>query len=31
VPEVGQSVATSHQAAIDRLAEQIVGLLENPW
>jgi hypothetical protein len=31
VPEVGQSVATAHQAAIQRVAEQIVGLLEVPW
>ncbi|HUT12009.1 MAG TPA: LptE family protein [Thermoguttaceae bacterium] len=31
IPEVGQSVATSHQQAITRLAEQIVGLMENPW
>ena len=30
-PEVGQSVATAHQEAIERLAEQIVGLMENPW
>ena len=30
-PEVGQSVATAHQQAIERLAEQIVGLMENPW
>jgi hypothetical protein len=31
VPEVGQSVATQHQAAIKRLAEQIVSLMEKPW
>ncbi len=31
VPEVGQSVATSHQRAIQRLAEQIVSLMEKPW
>jgi hypothetical protein len=31
VPEVGQSVATAHQAAIQGLAEQIVGLMEVPW
>ena len=31
VPEVGQSVATAHQQAIHRVAEQIVGLMENPW
>ena len=31
VPEVGQSVATAHQKAIGRLAQQIVGLMEAPW
>ena len=31
VPEVGQSVATAHQAAIDALAVQIVSLMEAPW
>ena len=31
VPEVGQSVATSHQQAIHRTAEQIVALMEAPW
>jgi hypothetical protein len=31
VPEVGQSIATGHQQAIQRLAEQIVGLMEIPW
>jgi len=31
VPEVGQSIATSHQLAIQRLAEQIVSLMEKPW
>ncbi len=31
VPEVGHSIATSHQAAIKRLAEQIVSLMEKPW
>jgi hypothetical protein len=31
VPEVGQSIATSHQRAIQRLAEQIVSLMEKPW
>jgi hypothetical protein len=31
VPEVGQSVATSHQRAIQRLAQQIVSLMEKPW
>ncbi len=31
VPEVGQSIATSHQRAIQRLAAQIVSLMEKPW
>jgi hypothetical protein len=31
VPEVGQSVATAQQQAIQRLAEQIVGMMEAPW
>jgi hypothetical protein len=31
VPEVGQSIATAHQQAIQRLAEQIVGMMETPW
>jgi len=31
VGEVGQSIATSHQRAIQRLAEQIVSLMEKPW
>lgn len=31
VPEYGQSVVTSQQQAIDRLAEQIVALMEAPW
>jgi len=31
VPEVGQSVATGQQQAICRIAEQIVGLMEQPW
>ncbi len=31
VPEVGQSVASSQQEAIERLAEQIVSLMEAPW
>jgi hypothetical protein len=31
VPEVGQSVATSQQQAIERLAEQIVSTMEAPW
>jgi|SRR5208282_3346161 len=31
VAEVGQSVATAHHRAIQRLAEQIVSLMEKPW
>ena len=31
VPEVGHSVASSHQQAIHRLAEQIVSMMERPW
>jgi Lipopolysaccharide-assembly len=31
VPEVGQSVASSQQQAIERLAQQIVGTMEAPW
>ncbi len=31
VPEFGQSIATGHQEAIQRLAEQIVGMMETPW
>jgi len=31
VPEVGQSVASQQQIAIQRLAEQIVGMMEVPW
>jgi hypothetical protein len=31
VPEVGQSVATAQQQAIERLATQIVSLMETPW
>lgn len=30
-PEVGQSVSTAQQEAIDTLAGQIVGLMEAPW
>jgi hypothetical protein len=30
-PEVGQSIAVGHQVAIQKLAEQIVGLMEMPW
>lgn len=31
VPEFGQSIATAQQQAIDRMAEQIVSLMETPW
>lgn len=31
VPEVGQSVATAQQKVIQRLAQQIVGMMEVPW
>ena len=31
VPETGQSIATGHQKAIDRLAAQVVGMMETPW
>lgn len=31
IPESGQSVATSQQQAIERLAQQIVSLMEEPW
>jgi len=31
VPEVGQSIATAQQKAIQRLARQIVDQLETPW
>jgi hypothetical protein len=31
IPEVGQSVASSQQQAIERLAQQIVGTMESPW
>ena len=31
VPEVGQSIATAQQKAINDLATQIVGLMESPW
>src|SRR5262245_43954904 len=31
MPEAGQSVATSQQQAIQRLAQQIVGTMEAPW
>jgi hypothetical protein len=31
VPEAGQTVAVSQQQAIERLAEQIVATMEEPW
>ncbi len=31
VPEYGRSIATTQQIAIDRLARQIVALMESPW
>ena len=31
VPQIGQSIATGHQQAIARLAEQIVALMESWW
>lgn len=31
IPEAGQSVATSQQLAIERLAQQIVATMEAPW
>ena len=31
VPEAGQSVATAEQQAIQRLAQQIVSTMEEPW
>jgi Lipopolysaccharide-assembly len=31
IPEIGQSVATSQQQAIERLAQQIVSTMEAPW
>lgn len=30
-PEVGQSISTSQQDSINRLARQIVGMMEAPW
>jgi len=30
-PEIGQSVATAQQQAIQRAAQQIVGMMESPW
>lgn len=31
VPEVGEPLAVAHQKAIQRLAEQIVAMMESPW
>lgn len=31
IPEAGQSIATQQQQAIQRLAEQIVATMEEPW
>lgn len=31
VPEVGQSIATGHVEATQKLAQQIVSLMEQPW
>jgi len=31
IPEAGQSVATAQQQAIERLAQQIVSTMEEPW
>ncbi len=31
VGEVGQSIATAHELAVQRLADQIVSLMEKPW
>ena len=31
LPEYGQSVATSEMEQIDRIADQIVGMMEIPW
>ena len=31
VPEYGQSITTAQQVVIDRLATQIVGMMEAPW
>ncbi len=30
-PEIGQSLATATQIAIDRLAQQVVDMMETPW
>ena len=31
VPEIGQSITTAHQENVDRLAIQIVSMMEKPW
>jgi len=31
IPQTGQSIATGHQTAIQRLAQQIVSMMEVPW
>ncbi len=31
LPEMGQSVATAQQKAIDQIAQQIAGMMETPW
>jgi hypothetical protein len=31
VPEAGQSITVAHQAAVEKLAEQIVAQMEAPW
>jgi hypothetical protein len=31
VPEFGESFATAQQEAIQKLAEQIVAMMETPW
>jgi len=31
LPEMGQSVATAHQKAIQRVAQRIVAMMETPW
>ena len=31
VPEVGQSIATAQQQSIERVAQQVVSLMEAPW
>lgn len=31
VPEVGQSIVTAEQKAIERVAKQVVNLMESPW